>query len=106
MTVFLVPAGRDRFELYSEGAEELTPAPSEGDGRFRRWMHKAGVRWDALVESARRGGATGRLARWRDRLGEATGQVPVLAGSGSTWYVDGAHPGDGRVVARTVPAYG
>jgi 4-diphosphocytidyl-2-C-methyl-D-erythritol kinase len=46
------------------------------------------------------------LARWRDRLGEATGQVPVLAGSGSTWYVDGAHPGDGRVVARTVPAYG
>jgi 4-diphosphocytidyl-2-C-methyl-D-erythritol kinase len=46
------------------------------------------------------------LARWRDRLGEATGQVPALAGSGSTWYVEGAHPGDGRVVVRTVPAYG
>ena len=46
------------------------------------------------------------LARWRDRLGEATGQVPALAGSGSTWYVEGAYPGDGRVVARTVPAYG
>jgi 4-diphosphocytidyl-2-C-methyl-D-erythritol kinase len=46
------------------------------------------------------------LARWRDRLGEATGRVPVLAGSGSTWYVEGAYPGPGRVVARTIPAYG
>jgi 4-diphosphocytidyl-2-C-methyl-D-erythritol kinase len=46
------------------------------------------------------------LARWRERLGEATGQVPVLAGSGSTWYVEGSYPGSGRVVARTVPAYG
>jgi 4-diphosphocytidyl-2-C-methyl-D-erythritol kinase len=46
------------------------------------------------------------LARWRDRLGEATGQAPVLAGSGSTWYVEGAYPGAGKVVARTVPPYG
>jgi 4-diphosphocytidyl-2-C-methyl-D-erythritol kinase len=46
------------------------------------------------------------LARWRERLGEATGQVPVLAGSGSTWYVEGSYSGAGRVVARTVPAYG
>jgi 4-diphosphocytidyl-2-C-methyl-D-erythritol kinase len=47
-----------------------------------------------------------RLAAWRDRLGDATGEVPVLAGSGSTWFVPGAFPGDGRIVARTVPAYG
>jgi 4-diphosphocytidyl-2-C-methyl-D-erythritol kinase len=46
------------------------------------------------------------LTRWRDRLGDATGQAPVLAGSGSSWYVEGAYPGEGRVVARTVPAYG
>jgi 4-diphosphocytidyl-2-C-methyl-D-erythritol kinase len=46
------------------------------------------------------------LARWRERLGEATGQVPVLAGSGSTWYVEGSYPGTGRVVVRTVTAYG
>jgi 4-diphosphocytidyl-2-C-methyl-D-erythritol kinase len=46
------------------------------------------------------------LARWRERLGDASGQVPVLAGSGSTWYVEGSYPGAGRVVARTVPAYG
>ena len=42
-----------------------------------------------------------RLAEWRDRLAAATGQTPVLAGSGSTWFVDGAYPGDGRVVTRT-----
>jgi 4-diphosphocytidyl-2-C-methyl-D-erythritol kinase len=43
------------------------------------------------------------LAVWRDQLGETTGQTPVLAGSGSTWFVEGAFPGDGRVVTRTVP---
>ncbi|MDH3683032.1 MAG: 4-(cytidine 5'-diphospho)-2-C-methyl-D-erythritol kinase, partial [Acidimicrobiia bacterium] len=43
------------------------------------------------------------LARWRDRLRDATGQEPQLAGSGSTWFVHGAYPGDDRVVARTVP---
>ncbi|HEX4083241.1 MAG TPA: 4-(cytidine 5'-diphospho)-2-C-methyl-D-erythritol kinase [Acidimicrobiales bacterium] len=59
-----------------------------------------------------------RLARWRDRLGALTGREPVLAGSGSTWFVD-LGPGDtavedqpvdvdgerGRmIVARAVPA--
>jgi 4-diphosphocytidyl-2-C-methyl-D-erythritol kinase len=43
------------------------------------------------------------LAPWRDRLQAATGQVPVLAGSGSTWFVVGAHPGPGHLVVRTVP---
>ena len=42
------------------------------------------------------------LARWRDLLGDATGQTPVLAGSGSTWWVPGAYPGvRGAVVVRT-----
>jgi 4-diphosphocytidyl-2-C-methyl-D-erythritol kinase len=47
-----------------------------------------------------------RLAEWRDRLGEATGHTPRLAGSGSTWFVEGAFPGDGRVVARAMPSGG
>jgi 4-diphosphocytidyl-2-C-methyl-D-erythritol kinase len=42
-----------------------------------------------------------RLAEWRDRLGEAAGQTPVLAGSGGTWFVEGAYPGPDRVVTRT-----
>jgi 4-diphosphocytidyl-2-C-methyl-D-erythritol kinase len=44
------------------------------------------------------------LAATRDALGESTGQVPRLAGSGSTWFVEGAFPASGRVVARSVPA--
>ena len=42
-----------------------------------------------------------RLAEWRDRLGDATGIEPVMAGSGSTWFVPGAFPGDDRIVVRT-----
>lgn len=30
-----------------------------------------------------------RLAAWRDSLAEATGRQPMLAGSGSTWFVEG-----------------
>ena len=43
-----------------------------------------------------------RLAAWRDVLGDATGCVPVLAGSGGTWFVEGAFPDvPGAVVTRT-----
>ena len=31
-----------------------------------------------------------RLARWRDALSQAVGAEPVLAGSGSAWFVEGA----------------
>ena len=42
-----------------------------------------------------------RLAGWRERLADATGRAPVLAGSGSTWFVEGAFPGEGRLVTST-----
>ncbi len=42
------------------------------------------------------------LAQWRDRLGEETGAPPHLAGSGATWFVEGAFPGADRVVVTTV----
>ena len=42
------------------------------------------------------------LAEWRDRLGEVTGHTPQLAGSGSTWFVDGAHEGRDLVVVTTI----
>ena len=44
-----------------------------------------------------------RLAEYRDRLAEATEQTPRLAGSGSTWFVEGEHPGPGHRVVRTSP---
>jgi len=43
------------------------------------------------------------LARWRDDLGDATGLCPRLAGSGSTWFVEGEYPGGGRQVVSTLP---
>ena len=46
------------------------------------------------------------LGRWRDELGDASGAVPTLAGSGGTWFVEGAFPGPGRVVVDTLPAFG
>jgi 4-diphosphocytidyl-2-C-methyl-D-erythritol kinase len=42
-----------------------------------------------------------RLAAWRDRLGELTGQVPQLAGSGATWFVEGAFEGPGLIVTAS-----
>lgn len=32
-----------------------------------------------------------RLVRWRDRIREAAGEAPVLAGSGATWFLLGHH---------------
>ena len=34
-----------------------------------------------------------QLVRWRDRIREAVGKPPTLAGSGATWFVD-AHIAD------------
>ena len=54
-----------------------------------------------------------RLAHWRDRIGGAVGVTPVLAGSGATWFIEGAHgnaladlidEGATVLMARTVPA--
>ena len=42
-----------------------------------------------------------RLRLWRDRLGNATGLAPCLAGSGSTWFVAGAFEVDGALVVHT-----
>jgi 4-diphosphocytidyl-2-C-methyl-D-erythritol kinase len=53
-----------------------------------------------------------RLTEWRERITEACGVRPVLAGSGSTWFVDGSHPdlaaalpdAAAVIVTRTTPA--
>lgn len=68
---------------------------------YRAWDHMGGPRGSGAndLELAALT-VEPRLAEWRDRLRDATGEEPVLAGSGSTWFVEGDHPGDGRVVAR------
>jgi len=82
MTVYLVPAGGDRYELYSEPPEEVGEAPAPHEGVLRRWAHTAAVQWHALVDRARHGRATGRLAGWRDavvcRLAESISEQRTL----------------------------
>ena len=73
------------------------------------------ARWDAMGGPADPDGVNDlvpaavalvpELAAWRDRLGEATGLVPRLAGSGGTWFVDGAFP-DCRVPGGSVVVAG
>jgi 4-diphosphocytidyl-2-C-methyl-D-erythritol kinase len=111
---FCIRGGRARV---TGVGEHLEPLPYEA-GTFTLLIPPFGCEtaavyraWDDL------GGPTGpgrndleraalavepRLAQWRDRLGNASGQEPQLAGSGSTWFVEGDFPGDDRLVVRTV----
>ena len=43
------------------------------------------------------------LNKWRDLLGDTTGKQPRLAGSGSTWFVEGAFPKEGLHVVSSMP---
>ncbi|MGE0702930.1 MAG: hypothetical protein AB7P22_03230 [Vicinamibacterales bacterium] len=82
MIVFLVPVGRSRFELYSETEEPRDEGEQRPEGGIRRRLRQASLRWQELVERARRGTATGRIARWRDvivcRLAETIAEQRTL----------------------------
>jgi 4-diphosphocytidyl-2-C-methyl-D-erythritol kinase len=80
------------------------PVPCPTGAIYRRWDELGGPTGDAGndLEPAAVSVAP-ELIRWRDELGDSTGQTPRLAGSGSTWFVEGEFPGEGRKIARTVP---
>lgn len=66
---------------------------------YRRWDRMGGpigVNGNDLEPAAV--DAYPELIPWRDRLGNATGETPMLAGSGGTWFVVGDFPESGRVV--------
>ena len=92
----LPPVGRPRFTLLTPPFGCSTPAV------YRAWDELGGPRHPtndlepAALPSSRASRA------WRDRLAASTGRQPRLAGSGSTWFVDGAFPGAGGTIARTV----
>ncbi|MGH9152112.1 MAG: 4-(cytidine 5'-diphospho)-2-C-methyl-D-erythritol kinase, partial [Acidimicrobiales bacterium] len=89
---------------FAEGAYTLLtpPLPVSTPAVYRAWDLLGGPTAEGpndLEPAALR--VEPRLAAWRDALGEATGQVPVLAGSGGTWFVEGAFPDvAGAVVVR------
>ncbi|MCX6510421.1 MAG: 4-(cytidine 5'-diphospho)-2-C-methyl-D-erythritol kinase [Actinobacteria bacterium] len=114
--VFCLAGGRARVQGIGELIEQLPfedrvftlftpPVMCSTPAVYRAWDDLGGPVGDngndlepaALVVAP-------ELARWRDELGDATGIRPRLAGSGSTWFVEGDYPGEGRVVARTSPA--
>jgi len=113
---FCVVGGRARVQGVGE---QITPLPHEErtytlltppfgvstPAVYRAWDELGGPRAEGpndLEPAATK--VEPRLTEYRDQLGDATGRTPTLAGSGSTWFVEGAHPGPGRLVARTTPA--
>lgn len=72
---------------------------------YRRWDEMGGPQGpngNDLEPAARE--VEPRLDDYRQALEQATGKTARLAGSGATWFVEGAFPGDGRIVVRTVAA--
>ncbi|MPY93699.1 MAG: 4-(cytidine 5'-diphospho)-2-C-methyl-D-erythritol kinase [Acidimicrobiia bacterium] len=109
---FCVAGGRARVTGAGERLERLAPRrqvftlviPPLGCSTpavYQAWDHLGGPRQEGNdLEPAALEVAPG-LAAYRDALAARTGRRPVLAGSGSTWFVEGAHPGPGHLVART-----
>ena len=101
---FCMVGGRARVTGIGEIVEPLKPVRREVTliiPPFGVSTPKVYAAWDALESTQQRGAmndlqeaaiaAEPRLGRWRQRI-EACGVVPVLAGSGSTWWVDGSYP--------------
>jgi hypothetical protein len=66
LSIYLLPVGSGRFELYSEPPDESSQAAPR-DGFFRRHFHRLNEHWREAVHAARRRDATAsRFARWRD----------------------------------------
>ena len=45
-----------------------------------------------------------KVDEYKNRLAEISGKTPQLAGSGSTWFVEGSFPEEGCQVVKTVPS--
>jgi 4-diphosphocytidyl-2-C-methyl-D-erythritol kinase len=96
---FCVVGGRARVEGVGERVSPLRFEPRDyllllppfgvdTSAVYRAWdEHPSHVAPNELAHAAL--AVEPRLALWRDALGELAGAEPVLAGSGSTWFVEG-----------------
>ncbi len=73
-TLVMPPFGMSTADVYRAWDDLGGPAGEHGND-----LEPAAVQVDA------------RLGEWRQRIEAATGARPTLAGSGSTWFVDGDH---------------
>ena len=115
-TLFLLPFGVDTRAVYAAW-DDLHPSSADGPRAGEGSDGPATAGGNDLEGPAL--AVEPRLGRWRDHLARLTGHRPRLAGSGSTWFVEGTPAelgiepgavivrGSERalvVVARTVPA--
>ena len=73
---------------------------------YKKWDHLGGPKGENgndLEQAALQ--VRPELSKWRDKLEKHTGLKPKLAGSGSTWFVEGYFPGQGFITARTLPSF-
>jgi 4-diphosphocytidyl-2-C-methyl-D-erythritol kinase len=76
-TLLLLPFGMDTAAVY-RAWDRMAPTGRPG---------AEGHRDNDLEVAAQQ--VDGRLALWKETLAQASGRVPRLAGSGSTWFVEG-----------------
>lgn len=114
---FCVVGGRARVRGIGEIVEPLSPVAAtytlltprlhcSSAAVYRRWDELGGpvdLRADGNDLTAAALDLYPGLQEARDRLADATGVEPRLAGSGSTWFVPGAYPGGDRRVVQTRP---
>jgi 4-diphosphocytidyl-2-C-methyl-D-erythritol kinase len=105
---FCVRGGRARVRGVGESVEALPfeerhfvlllpPMSVDTGDVYRRWDQRRTRSGDGTDDDASGGNdleaaaldVAPALARWRDELARATGQRPRLAGSGSSWFVEG-----------------
>lgn len=121
---FCVAGGRARVRGIGELVETLPhvertvtlvipPVRVSTPAAYRAWDELGGPTGDGPNDlEAAALSVVPELRRWRDLIGERTGDTPVLAGSGATWFTHGERAnaladlvdeGASVVVARTVP---
>jgi 4-diphosphocytidyl-2-C-methyl-D-erythritol kinase len=82
-TLLLLPFGTDTAAVYRAWDELARRRDGRTSGDGGNDLEAAALAVD------------GRLARWKRVLAERSGRTPRLAGSGSTWFVEGALTGLG-----------
>lgn len=101
---FCLVGGRARVRGIGEIVDPLPPDPTtytlvipplavSTPAAYLAWDELGGPRGDAgndLEPAAL--AVVPEMGVWRDRIAEASGIRPTLAGSGATWFVPGAHP--------------